>query len=78
MSVHEQFAEDLALLAMGSLEGDERMTLEKHLESCSACRQELEALRGDTALFALSTSGPQPPQRRPDHLAPATITAHGW
>jgi anti-sigma-K factor RskA len=63
MSVHEQFAEDLALFAMGSLEGDERVILEKHLEDCSACRQELEALRGDLSLFALSASGPQPPQR---------------
>ena len=71
MSSHEQFAEDLALLAMGSLEGDERMTLEKHLEGCSACRQELEALRGDTALFALSTSGPQPPLRAKQRLMSA-------
>ena len=71
MSVHEQFAEDLALLAMGSLEGDERVALEKHLEGCSACRQELEALRGDMALFALSTSGPQPPQRAKQRLMSA-------
>ena len=28
MSVHEQFAEDLALLALGSLVGDERQALE--------------------------------------------------
>jgi anti-sigma-K factor RskA len=62
MNVHEQFAEDLALYALGSLEGEERHSLENHLETCSACRQELEALRGDLSLFALSTSGPQPPQ----------------
>ncbi len=44
MSVHEQFAEDLALYALGSLDGDERATLEKHLDTCSSCRQELESL----------------------------------
>ena len=35
MSAHEQFADDLALLALGALQGDERVTLEKHLEGCS-------------------------------------------
>ena len=28
MNVHEEFAEDLALYALGSLEGDERLALE--------------------------------------------------
>jgi hypothetical protein len=32
MSAHEQFADDLALLALGALQGDERVALEKHLE----------------------------------------------
>jgi anti-sigma-K factor RskA len=63
MSVHEQFAEDLALYALGSLEGDERMLLEKHLEECASCRRELEQLRGDAALLALSATGPRPPER---------------
>ena len=42
MSTHEQFADDLALLALGQLQGDERAALEKHLEGCAACRRELE------------------------------------
>ncbi len=63
MSVHEQFAEDLALHAMGVLEGDDRSSLDKHLEGCVLCRHELEELRGDMALMALSTAGPMPPQR---------------
>jgi anti-sigma-K factor RskA len=71
MSVHEQFTEDLALYAVGALEGEERTALEKHLDSCSACRQELEALRGDLSLFALSTSGPHPPQRSRERLMTA-------
>ena len=71
MSAHEQFADDLALLALGALQGDERVALEKHLEGCSACRRELERLRGDMALLALSASGPAPPQRSRERLLKA-------
>ena len=68
MSVHEQFAEDLALYALDALQGAERTNLEQHLESCSGCRRELEDLRGDMALLALSAAGPHPPQRSRDRL----------
>jgi anti-sigma-K factor RskA len=71
MSVHEQFAEDLALHALGVLEGEERVALEKHLEGCAACRRELEQLRGDMALLALSTAGPTPPRRARQRLLEA-------
>jgi anti-sigma-K factor RskA len=71
MSAHEQFADDLALLALGALQGDERVTIEKHLEECSSCRRELEQLRGDMALLALSTSGPAPPRRSRERLLKA-------
>lgn len=71
MSVHEQFAEDLALHALGVLEGEERVGLEKHLENCASCRRELEALRGDMALMALSTGGPTPPRRARQRLMDA-------
>ena len=57
MSEHEQFAEDLALHALGALQGEERATLVKHLDTCSACRLELEQLRGDMALMAMATTG---------------------
>jgi len=88
MTVHEQFAEDLALYALGALEGDERAGLEKHLEECSACRRELQRLRGDLSLLAMSASGPAPPQRSRQRLlsaiakeprsAPATRSAPWW
>ena len=68
MSAHEQFAEDLALHALGTLQGDERARLEAHLDSCAACRQELADLRGDMALVAMSTAGPKPPQRSRQRL----------
>jgi len=63
MSVHEQFADDLALYSLESLEGAERQALEKHLEECASCRRELELLRGDLSLLALATAGPKPPKR---------------
>ena len=71
MSVHEQFAEDLALHALGALDGPERQTLETHLEGCASCRRELELLRGDASLLALTTAGPQPPARSRQRLMSA-------
>jgi len=69
MTVHEQFAEDLALYALGAL--DETAVLEKHLEECASCRRELDQLRGDAALLALTTSGPKPPARAKSRLMEA-------
>jgi anti-sigma-K factor RskA len=71
MSVHEQFAEDLSLYALGSLEGAEREALEKHLESCASCQQELRQLHDDMAMLALSASGPAPPRRSRERLLAA-------
>jgi anti-sigma-K factor RskA len=68
MSLHEQFAEDLALYALGALDGAELQTLEKHLEECASCRRELELLRGDSSLLALITAGPKPPSRARERL----------
>jgi anti-sigma-K factor RskA len=71
MSVHEQFAEDLALYALGSLDSEERSTIETHLEGCASCRRELELLRGDSSLLALTTAGPKPPARARQRLMSA-------
>jgi anti-sigma-K factor RskA len=71
MMAHEQFGEDLALYALGALAGAERTTLERHLEECPTCRRELDQLRGDMALMALSASGPKPPQRSRQRLLSA-------
>jgi len=71
MSGHEQFAEDLALYALDVLQGEERVALEKHLEGCAGCGRELERLRGDMALMALSTAGPAPPRRARQRLLEA-------
>jgi hypothetical protein len=71
MSEHEQYAEDLALYALDALRGKDRVRVDEHLAACAACRRELEQLRGDTALLALSTTGPRPPQRARQRLLDA-------
>jgi anti-sigma-K factor RskA len=71
MNEHEQYAEDLALYALDALQGEERAKLEQHLATCAVCRLELEQLRGDTALLALSAAGPRPPQRARQRLLDA-------
>jgi hypothetical protein len=72
MNVHPQFAETLALYAMGTLDDPQDLAaLEAHLGMCGECRRELEALRADTALLALSATGPQPPARSRQRLLSA-------
>ena len=68
MKTHEQFGDDLALYALDELTGAEREGMEAHLQSCAACRRELQALRGDLGLLGLASSGPQPPARSKDRL----------
>lgn len=72
MSVHEQFAEDLALYALGALDESAKVSIETHLRGCASCRHELDQLRGDAALLALSSSGPKPPARAKARLLDAT------
>lgn len=72
MSAHPQFAEALALYAIGTLDKPEDLAaLEAHLGACGDCRRELEALRADVALLALSATGPQPPVRSRQRLLSA-------
>ena len=61
MTTHEQFADQLALHALGSLEGSELDALIAHLDECVECRRELQELRGDMALLALSIPEVSPP-----------------
>ena len=71
MKDHPQFAEDLPLYAMGALDDQACPELEEHLRTCPECRRELDALRGDLAMVALSATGPQPPQRARQRLTQA-------
>jgi anti-sigma-K factor RskA len=71
MSEHERFAEDLALYALEALTGEDRTRLLEHLKTCASCKLELEQLRGDVALLALSAVGPRPPARAKQRLMDA-------
>src|SRR5205823_14329178 len=78
MKEHTQYAEGLALYALGALDNaQERADLEAHLSSCRECQQELAALRGDAALLSLSTVGPAPPQRSRQRLLDAIAKEPG-
>jgi anti-sigma-K factor RskA len=68
MKTHEQFAEDLALYALNDLSGSELQELEQHLETCAACRRDLQSLRSDMGLLGLSAVGPRPPARSKERL----------
>ena len=71
MSEHEQYADDLLLYALDGLRGEDRSRVDEHLATCASCRLELEQLRGDTALLAMSATGPRPPQRARQRLLQA-------
>jgi Anti-sigma-K factor rskA len=72
MNGHPQYAESLALYALGALDNPQELAeLEAHLGTCGECRRELEALRADTALLALSAVGPKPPDRARQRLLSA-------
>jgi anti-sigma-K factor RskA len=71
MTFHEQFAEDLALYALGALPSDERKALEAHLQGCIACSQELERCRRDAAALSLSAGQVAPPARARERLMKA-------
>jgi anti-sigma-K factor RskA len=71
---HEQYAEDLALYALGALQAGSCAQIEQHLKECRACRHELEAMRGDAAVLALSVSGPTPPARSRERLLSAVAS----
>jgi anti-sigma-K factor RskA len=83
--VHKEFADDLALYALGALQTAERAALEKHLTECADCRRELQQLRGDSALLAMSVPAETPPGRVRQRLmnavaaeSRATPPRQGW
>ena len=68
MRTHDQFEEDLTLHALDELTGSDRQEFDQHVETCAACRREVQSLRSDLGLLALSTAGPRPPARSKDRL----------
>lgn len=89
MSAHDQFADDVMLYALGSLDDAERQAFEEHLRECAQCRRELQAAQEDLGLIALSAAGPRPPARsrekfmsalakEPRRSQPAPSIGKGW
>ena len=53
-------SERVPLLAAGSLPVEELREMRAHIDSCSACREEFDALRRVTASFAHRYTAPGP------------------
>ena len=68
MRTHEQFAEDLPRYALNEMSGADQQEFDQHIETCAACRREVQALRSNLGLLALSTAGARPPARSRDRL----------
>lgn len=71
MNTHDQFAEDVVLYALGSLDPGEKERFELHLRDCAECRRELQSAQEDLGLVAISTAGPRPPARSRERLLSA-------
>jgi anti-sigma-K factor RskA len=65
---HTQFDEDLDLLALGALEGDETRALESHVRACPECARKLEEARGRLAALGLTAPLETAPARIRDRL----------
>lgn len=53
-----ELKEHLALYADGSLKGEEALGVQRHLEGCPSCREDLEGLKG---MLGLLKAVPEPP-----------------
>ena len=60
-SEHSPWRADLAAYMLGSLDEDEQLALEQHLEECQACREELAWLRPAIDLLPESVEQVDPP-----------------
>jgi hypothetical protein len=68
---HAQFADELALHALGELSPADSQALLEHVRSCAECRAHLDQLTSATTLLSASTAGPMPPQRSRKRLMEA-------
>ncbi|HUA00546.1 MAG TPA: anti-sigma factor [Candidatus Aquilonibacter sp.] len=60
MNGHPTRDEDLDLLALGALEGEEKQAIEAHVASCADCARRLAEARGRIALLALAVPAVAP------------------
>lgn len=68
MPTHEQFADDLALYALGELNDTQAAEFRQHIEECASCRREYQQMQDDFALLAMSVTGSTPPAKSRDRL----------
>lgn len=61
---HDVHPEDLALYALGALDDQELVRIRKHLDTCAACRLELQKLNADAGAFALAAAPSSAPPLR--------------
>jgi anti-sigma-K factor RskA len=66
---HEVHPDDLALYALGALEGNELAQTGKHVETCASCRAEVQQINADLGVYALATAPESaPPARAKERL----------
>jgi anti-sigma-K factor RskA len=65
---HSSWRADLAAYALGSLDEDEKRTVEQHLEECQVCREELVWLQPAIDLLPESVAQVDPPPQLRDRL----------
>jgi anti-sigma-K factor RskA len=62
-SDHSHWSDDLAAYLLGALERDEAVALERHLEGCSRCREEVRWLRPAVQTLPESVERTEPPRQ---------------
>jgi anti-sigma-K factor RskA len=62
-SDHNRWTEDLAAYLLGALEGDEVVALERHLEGCERCREEMRWLEPAVVTLPEAVERQEPPPR---------------
>lgn len=60
MNTHPTREEDFDLYALGALEGEEKLEMEKHVAGCASCARKVAEARGRIALLAFSAPGVDP------------------
>ena len=61
-------SEDLTLFALQFLSKDEAAAIRSHLEHCEECRNELAAIEGDLAIYAMTVETHAPPAQARERL----------
>lgn len=62
-SDHTRWKEDLAAYVLGALDGDEAAELERHLESCERCQEEMRWLEPAVQVLPESVERQEPPRQ---------------